>query len=71
MGSDYPFPLGEVPMAGGMLATHERLAGFLSWEERAHMLASNAINLLGLGPTFQKEYKRRLATVAGHVAAES
>jgi len=71
VGSDYPFPLGEVPMAGKMLATHERLAEFLTWEERGQMLAGNTINLLSLGLTFQKKYRRRLAAVIGHVSTDS
>ncbi|KAF7586660.1 hypothetical protein BBP40_008509 [Aspergillus hancockii] len=48
MGSDYPFPLGEVPEAGRMIARDERLEGFLSWRERADMLAGNALRFLGL-----------------------
>ena len=48
MGSDYPFPLGEVPVAGQMLAEEEELDGFLSWDERAMMLAGSTINFLGL-----------------------
>jgi len=53
-----------------MLATHERLAEYLSWEERAQMLAGNTIELLNLGPSFQEEYRRKLAAVIGHVAAD-
>lgn len=60
MGSDYPFPLGEVPVAGKMLCSEERLAGFLSWEERARMLAGNAIELFDLGPQFHAAYVERL-----------
>jgi len=60
MGSDYPFPLGEVPMAGKMLVSNDRLSDFLSWEERANMLAGNAIELLNLGPRFQKAFRRKL-----------
>jgi aminocarboxymuconate-semialdehyde decarboxylase len=60
MGSDYPFPLGEVPMAGKMLVSNDQLSEFLSWDERAHMLAGNAIELLNLEPRFQKAFRRRL-----------
>ncbi|RDW76086.1 hypothetical protein BP5796_06907 [Coleophoma crateriformis] len=59
MGSDYPFPLGEVPMAGKMLCSEDKLADFLSWEERAHMLAGNTIALLGLESSFGKQFRRR------------
>ncbi|ORY68758.1 2-amino-3-carboxymuconate-6-semialdehyde decarboxylase [Pseudomassariella vexata] len=52
MGSDYPFPLGEVPIAGKMLCFEDRLSKFLTWDERANMLAGNTIDLLNLGPEF-------------------
>ncbi|RMJ28777.1 Amidohydrolase [Aspergillus sp. HF37] len=48
MGSDYPFPLGEVPEAGRMLAKDPALGGFLSWRERAEVLAGNALRFLNL-----------------------
>ncbi|KAI9726125.1 MAG: hypothetical protein M1834_009401 [Cirrosporium novae-zelandiae] len=48
MGSDYPFPLGEVPEPGEMLARGKDLSQFLSWRERAEMLAGNALVFLGL-----------------------
>ncbi|KAF7188439.1 2-amino-3-carboxymuconate-6-semialdehyde decarboxylase [Pseudocercospora fuligena] len=48
MGSDYPFPLGEVPIAGKMLSEDERLEKFLTREQRARMLAVNALRFLGL-----------------------
>ena len=60
MGSDYPFPLGEVPMAGKMLASHDQLSDFLNWSERANMLSGNAIELLNLEPRFQTAFRRRL-----------
>lgn len=43
-----------------MLCSEERLAGFLSWEERARMLAGNAIELFDLGPQFHAAYVERL-----------
>lgn len=65
LGSDYPFPLGEVPTAGEMLiGTGEKgrtLGGFMTWEERAGILSGNAIRLLKLGDEFQEKYERRLA----------
>lgn len=65
LGSDYPFPLGEVPTAGEMLIgtsdKGRRLDGFLSWEQRAGILAGNAIRLLRLGGEFQERYEMRLA----------
>lgn len=66
LGSDYPFPLGEVPTAGEMLIGSSKPAGrrleeFVSWEERAGVLAGNAIRLLGLGEAFQARFERRLA----------
>jgi aminocarboxymuconate-semialdehyde decarboxylase len=60
MGSDYPFPLGEVPVAGKMLAEEEELGGFLSWNERAMMLAGNTINFLGMEDQFGGIFMRRL-----------
>ncbi|KMK61296.1 2-amino-3-carboxymuconate-6-semialdehyde decarboxylase, putative [Aspergillus fumigatus Z5] len=48
MGSDYPFPLGEVPEAGRMIAKDGRLEGFLSWRQRAEILAGNALRFLNL-----------------------
>lgn len=62
MGSDYPFPLGEVPEAGRMLSSDDRLTEFLTWSQRAHMLAGNAIDFLTLDDNFRKEYDRRLTS---------
>jgi aminocarboxymuconate-semialdehyde decarboxylase len=59
MGSDYPFPLGEVPMAGKMLCSNDQLSEFLSWEERSQMLAGNTIEFLGLDARFENEFRRR------------
>ena len=56
MGSDYPFPLGEMPVPGEMLANDEQVRGFLSHEMRARILAGNAIDFLGLQEMFP-EYK--------------
>lgn len=65
LGSDYPFPLGEVPTAGEMLIGKAkggpRLDGFMSWDQRAGILAGNAIRLLKLGDAFQDRYDKRLA----------
>lgn len=61
LGSDYPFPLGEVPTAGEMLIGSKRLDGFMTWEERAGVLAGNAIRLLRLGDEFQGRFETRLA----------
>lgn len=61
MGSDYPFPLGEIPVAGKMLCSEEQLSEFLTWEERARMLAGNAIDFLGLESTFGKAFRHRIA----------
>ncbi|ETS84101.1 hypothetical protein PFICI_02126 [Pestalotiopsis fici W106-1] len=77
MGSDYPFPLGEVPVAGKMLCTEEKLDSFLTWNQRANMLAGNAIKLFNLGPNFQKSFQQRLSVFAkksssaGNVKLES
>ncbi|KAK0730177.1 hypothetical protein B0H67DRAFT_454321, partial [Lasiosphaeris hirsuta] len=60
LGSDYPFPLGEVPVAGKMLLEDERVRGFLSWEDRAGILARNAIKFLNLGTDFQGRFETRL-----------
>jgi aminocarboxymuconate-semialdehyde decarboxylase len=60
MGSDYPFPLGEVPIAGQMLAEEDELEGFLSWDDRAMILAGNAIQFFGLEREFGNLFSRRL-----------
>ena len=60
LGSDYPFPLGEVPVAGKMLLEDERVRLFMSWEERAGVLARNAIKFLGLGPEYEERCDARL-----------
>lgn len=63
LGSDYPFPLGEVPTAGEMLIgkakESKRLGEFMTWEERAGVLAGNAIRLLNLGEAFQERFEGR------------
>lgn len=79
LGSDYPFPLGEVPTAGEMLIgtagkaageggegegagePRRGLDGFLSWDQRAGILAGNAIRLLRLDGAFQERFETRLA----------
>ena len=60
MGSDYPFPLGEVPVAGKMLASEDQLSSFLTWKERAYMLAGNAIDFLGLDQRIRNRFECRL-----------
>ncbi|KAI3394108.1 hypothetical protein diail_3232 [Diaporthe ilicicola] len=64
LGSDYPFPLGEVPTAGEMLIGNgeegKKLNDFMSWDQRAGVLAGNAIRLLNLDGRFQERYKQRL-----------
>lgn len=55
MGSDYPFPLGEMPVPGEMLASDERVRTFLTPRDRAQMLAGNAIEFLGLADMFPLE----------------
>jgi len=61
LGSDYPFPLGEVPMAGKMICTEPQLDSFLDWDERANMLARNAIDLFELGDRFRAKFEDKLA----------
>lgn len=65
LGSDYPFPLGEVPTAGEMLIGTSKkgrsLDEFMTWEQRAGILSGNAIRLLRLGDEFQERYEKRLA----------
>jgi len=58
MGSDYPFPLGEVPVPGKMPCEEE--LGWLTWDERAGMLAKNAIQFLGLEEEFGAVLRKRL-----------
>jgi aminocarboxymuconate-semialdehyde decarboxylase len=52
MGSDYPFPLGEMPVPGEMLASDAQVGSFLSQEKRARMLSGNAIEFLRLEGMF-------------------
>ncbi|CAJ0554984.1 Ff.00g134970.m01.CDS01 [Fusarium sp. VM40] len=63
MGSDYPFPLGEVPEAGKMLTSNASISKFLSTEQRAMMLAGNAIEFLKLDERFQNAYEASLEDV--------
>lgn len=68
LGSDYPFPLGEVPTAGDMLIGNgeqgKKLDKFMSWDQRAGVLAGNAIRLLNLDDRFQQRYEERLSAFA-------
>lgn len=57
LGSDYPFPLGEVPVAGKMVMGEERV---LKWEEKAGVLGRNTINFLRLGRVFEEKFEERL-----------
>ncbi|KAJ5760500.1 hypothetical protein N7520_007656 [Penicillium odoratum] len=54
MGSDYPFPLGEMPVPGKMLAGDEQVADLFPPEARARMLYGNAIEFLRLPDVFKK-----------------
>lgn len=65
MGSDYPFPLGEVPKAGKMLCSDDELSKFLSWEERAQMLAGNTIEFLNLSGKFEERFLSRYRDFVG------
>ncbi|KAK3300619.1 uncharacterized protein B0H64DRAFT_381337 [Chaetomium fimeti] len=68
LGSDYPFPLGEVPVAGKMLTEDEKLGRFMSWQKRAGVLARNAIRFLKLGREFEDRFEERLRQfAAAHV----
>jgi aminocarboxymuconate-semialdehyde decarboxylase len=66
MGSDYPFPLGEVPQAGKMLCSDDQLSEFLSWEERAQMLAGNSIEFLNLSGEFEEKFLTRYRDFVGN-----
>ncbi|KAK0630257.1 hypothetical protein B0T17DRAFT_615937 [Bombardia bombarda] len=65
LGSDYPFPLGEVPVAGKMLLEDESVRRFMTWEERAGVLARNAIRFLKLGDEFEERFQKRLKEFDG------
>ncbi|KAJ6011047.1 hypothetical protein N7451_002459 [Penicillium sp. IBT 35674x] len=56
MGSDYPFPLGEMPIPGKMLASDQQVNKLFSPEVRARMLSGNAIEFLGLQDIVKKGY---------------
>ncbi|KAK4681202.1 hypothetical protein QC764_105430 [Podospora pseudoanserina] len=64
LGSDYPFPLGEVPMAGKMIVEDESVDQFLKWEEKAWILGRNAIRFLKLGKEFESRFNSRLQEAA-------
>lgn len=49
-----------MPVAGKMLCSEQKLGSFLTWAERANMLAGNAISLFNLGASFKKTYQTRL-----------
>ncbi|KAJ5890982.1 uncharacterized protein N7473_007210 [Penicillium subrubescens] len=53
MGSDYPFPLGEMPNPGEMLSSDKKVGELFSSKTRARMLAGNAIEFLGLEDMYQ------------------
>lgn len=57
MGSDYPFPLGEMPVPGKMLASDQQVNKLFSPEVRARMLSGNAIEFLGLQDIVKKNHK--------------
>ncbi|KAJ5792744.1 uncharacterized protein N7503_008722 [Penicillium pulvis] len=57
MGSDYPFPLGEMPVPGKMLVSDQQVNKLFSPEVRARMLSGNAIEFLGLQDIVKKNYK--------------
>ncbi|KAK4175833.1 putative metal-dependent hydrolase [Triangularia setosa] len=59
LGSDYPFPLGEVPMAGEMIVQDEGVDVFLRWEEKSWILGRNAIRFLKLGKEFEDRFQTR------------
>lgn len=52
--------LSEVPMAGKMLCTEDKLSAFLDWDQRANMLAGNAIDLFNLDTRFRLNFQNRL-----------
>ncbi|KAJ6021741.1 hypothetical protein N7540_007245 [Penicillium herquei] len=55
MGSDYPFPLGEMPVPGKMLVDDKRVRELFSQDARSRMLSGNAIEFLGLQKMFNKD----------------
>ncbi|KAK3936115.1 hypothetical protein QBC46DRAFT_270310 [Diplogelasinospora grovesii] len=62
LGSDYPFPLGEMPLSpSNLLPLDSRVGGFMSWEERAGVLARNTMRFLNLGREFERRYEQRWA----------
>ncbi|KAK3989971.1 hypothetical protein QBC44DRAFT_326434 [Cladorrhinum sp. PSN332] len=67
MGSDYPFPLGEVPVAGKMLIEDEEVGRIMSFEERAGVLGLNTIRFLGLGREFEEMFERRLEEASARI----
>jgi aminocarboxymuconate-semialdehyde decarboxylase len=47
-------------MAGKMLCTEDSLSAYLSWDQRANMLAGNAIDLFNLDTRFKTSFQNRL-----------
>lgn len=56
LGSDYPFPLGEMPQPGKLVCTNEQMQKFLSEESRDGIMAKNALEFLGID---ESQIKRR------------
>lgn len=73
LGSDYPFPLGEVPEAGRMVASEPGVGGVLSWRERAEVLGGNALRFLNLHTErkwvelFEGRWRRFVAETEGRM----
>ncbi|KAK4200075.1 hypothetical protein QBC40DRAFT_76474 [Triangularia verruculosa] len=70
LGSDYPFPLGEVPMAGKMIIQDESVDQFLRWEEKAWIMGKNAIRFLRLGEEFMNRFEKRLQDAGNELEGE-
>lgn len=48
LGSDYPFPLGEMPQPGELLSTDAQVQEFLCAECKERIMARNALEFLGM-----------------------
>lgn len=48
LGSDYPFPLGEMPQPGELLSTDSQIQKFLCATSRERIMSKNVLDFLGI-----------------------
>ena len=48
LGSDYPFPLGEMPQPGELLSTDSQIQNLLCAKSRERIMSKNVLDFLGI-----------------------